>query len=266
MIENINQLRGLIYEIEGLLLLAEDKGEDTPNQVWNIIKDKLEIATSLFDVDVISPETVENTELECETETNDCDEECLSNDIEQEPSVNLSAMSAENSNEVDSIEDESIYIDFEDGENDDVVIEEYKEENFDEIEDIHELEPEIIDDSITDILEKSSNDNLEIENIDDSQDINDDETLNHSCTLDEKLARQGTTDLKRAFTINDRYRFKRELFGNSDTEFADIINMLSAMSSISEAEEYVYMDLEWDKDNEEVKDFMTIVSLYFSNK
>lgn len=267
MTENINQLRGLIYEIEGLLLLAENKGEDTPTQVWGIIKDKLAIAANLINVDEISCMTVENANAghKSEFEPNNCDEECLPINIEQELSANLSEF-IENNDETDKIVDESIDVDFEEDENDDAIIGEYQEEIYDKIEDIDDLETEIIDYSTTDIIDESSNDNSEVEIVDVNQDINDSDELNHSCTLDEKLARQGTIDLKRAFTINDRYRFRRELFGNSDTEFADILNLLSAMSSISEAEEYVYMDLEWDKDNEEVKDFMSIVSLYFSNK
>ena len=81
----------------------------------------------------------------------------------------------------------------------------------------------------------------------------------------EKLYRQNSRDLKQAFTINDRYRFRRELFGNSDTEFIDMINLVSAMTSLSEAEDYFYGDLEWDQENEEVRDFMNIITHYFAD-
>lgn len=73
-------------------------------------------------------------------------------------------------------------------------------------------------------------------------------------------------NLRQIFTLNDKFRFRRELFGNSDTEFADCLNLLSAMSSVAEAYEYLFNDLEWDKSNDEVVEFLTIVESYFKNK
>ena len=73
-------------------------------------------------------------------------------------------------------------------------------------------------------------------------------------------------NLRQIFTINDKFRFRRELFGNSDTEFADCLNLLSAMTSIAEVHEYLFNDLEWDKSNDEVVEFVTIIETYFKNK
>lgn len=83
-------------------------------------------------------------------------------------------------------------------------------------------------------------------------------------TVDVKLAQQNSKDLKKAFTINDRFRFKRELFGNSDNDFVDAINLVSAMQSLTEAEEYFYEDLGWDSESEEVQEFMSIIINHFS--
>jgi hypothetical protein len=68
------------------------------------------------------------------------------------------------------------------------------------------------------------------------------------------------------FTLNDRFRFRRELFGNSEAEMADTVNLLSAMSSMSEVEDYLLNDLEWDADNQEVQDFMAIVARKFTDR
>ncbi len=76
----------------------------------------------------------------------------------------------------------------------------------------------------------------------------------------------GQCDLRRAFTLNDRFRFRRELFGNNDNELADALNLVSAMNSLSEAEEYFYDDLGWDASNEEVKEFLSIISRHFNGK
>ena len=46
-------------------------------------------------------------------------------------------------------------------------------------------------------------------------------------------------------------------------EMADAINLAEAMQTFDEAEEYFYGDLGWDKDSEEVKEFMTIIRNHF---
>lgn len=68
---------------------------------------------------------------------------------------------------------------------------------------------------------------------------------------------------KPAFCLNDRFRFKRELFRNSDAEFSSAMNMIAAMDSYDEAEEYFIGELEWDEENPEVVDFMEIIKGYF---
>ena len=67
-------------------------------------------------------------------------------------------------------------------------------------------------------------------------------------------------DLRSAFTINDRFRFCRELFGNSRGEMAEVIEVLSAMHSVDEIEDYLYNSLGWDATNPEVEAFITVVS------
>ncbi|MCM1518404.1 MAG: hypothetical protein NC117_07170 [Pseudoflavonifractor sp.] len=105
----------------------------------------------------------------------------------------------------------------------------------------------------TDIVEMGTED---IESEDEDSDIEENvgEEVGHRASM-----------LRRSFTINDKFRFRRELFGNSETEFADTLNLVSAMGSLSEAEDYFYGDLEWDADNEEVKDFMDVISRYFNS-
>lgn len=73
-------------------------------------------------------------------------------------------------------------------------------------------------------------------------------------------------ELRQFFTINDRYRFRRELFGNSDTDMADTLNMIEAMASVAEVQDYVYSDLGWDPEIEEVQEFMDIVTRYFNER
>jgi len=82
-------------------------------------------------------------------------------------------------------------------------------------------------------------------------------------TLDERIARERARDIKKAFTLNDKFRFRRELFHDSQEEFDETLDVISGMSSFAEAEEYFYNDLCWDPVNPEVKAFMEIVSKHF---
>ncbi len=81
--------------------------------------------------------------------------------------------------------------------------------------------------------------------------------------MDAKVARQATGDLMSAITRNDLVRFRRELFGNSDIMFSDTIHTISAMHSYEEAEEYLYGDMGWNPQGDDVVDFMAIVKNYF---
>ena len=89
------------------------------------------------------------------------------------------------------------------------------------------------------------------------------DTIDTPLSLGEKLARERARDIFRAFTLNDKFRFRRELFRNSQEEFDDTLNVISQMSTIAEAEEYIYDDLCWDPANEDVKAFMDVVTKHF---
>lgn len=75
--------------------------------------------------------------------------------------------------------------------------------------------------------------------------------------------RQMSEKRKPVFSINDRFRFRRELFSNSDRDFNDALDMLASMDCYEEAENYFYNNLEWDMENPEVCAFMDIVARYF---
>lgn len=93
--------------------------------------------------------------------------------------------------------------------------------------------------------------------------INAEEEEETTLTLDEKLARQRAKNLFTAFTLNDKFRFRRELFRNSQEEFDDALNVISQMSTVEEAEEYVYDDLCLDPESDDVKAFMDIIIKHF---
>ncbi len=65
------------------------------------------------------------------------------------------------------------------------------------------------------------------------------------------------------FNLNDKFRFRRELFGNSDAQYVECLDMLSAMKSLDEAKEYLLDDLNWDPDNDDAKAFIELLSNYY---
>ncbi|MDE5727292.1 MAG: hypothetical protein K2H94_04090 [Duncaniella sp.] len=89
------------------------------------------------------------------------------------------------------------------------------------------------------------------------------EALETPETLDERIARERARDIKKAFTINDKFRFRRELFHDSQEEFDETLDIISGMASFGEAEEYFYDDLCWNPSDTEVMAFMESVSRHF---
>lgn len=81
--------------------------------------------------------------------------------------------------------------------------------------------------------------------------------------VDEKLQRSLSKDIRKAFSVNDRFRFQRELFAGSASAMNTAIEHIEMMRSYGNAELYFFSQLHWDRDNEDVKDFMAIVRNHF---
>lgn len=77
--------------------------------------------------------------------------------------------------------------------------------------------------------------------------------------VDEKLQRTLSRDLRRAFSLNDRFRFRRELFHGNDALMDDALRRVEGMSAYAEAEHYFVNDLGWDADSSDAADFLTII-------
>lgn len=73
-------------------------------------------------------------------------------------------------------------------------------------------------------------------------------------------------DIRKMFTLNDNYKFRRELFANSQEQYTQALTDIESMESMTQAEDYFYNSLAWNKDNDEVKEFMSIVSVYFMGR
>lgn len=221
------------YELEGLLLLAENRGEETSDMIYSAIWEKVEALYALtkhkiacMEQQECGDEAIGVTGWELKAATED--------DIPQEEKND----SAEEQTEIPQIAGNGVR------EEENLPDEELPDETVEE--QLEEAEPydgsDIADDGWT-----------EDEEADCAVDLR----------LDEALSRSRSKDLRAAFSLNDMFRFRRELFGNSAAEMTDAIHLVEAMSSFAEAEEYFYGDLGWDKDSEEVQEFMTIIKNHF---
>lgn len=248
---DIRKMIAEAYELEGLLLLADNRGADTPEYVFTAIGEKLDrlqmllgeregdegeetqedtcmvendVADAGSEEPVVDAPESEEPEPETEEDVAEVTAEQVADgeyDNEQEPMVELvlddeptAGPDVETPNVVDETEDVEA------------------EDNEDNIEEVPEANEKASDDS-------------------------------EPLRLDEKLQRSRSKDLKSAFSLNDTFRFRRELFGNSAAEMTDALHMVEAMHSFDEAEDYFYGDLGWDRESDDVKEFMAIIKNHF---
>lgn len=67
------------------------------------------------------------------------------------------------------------------------------------------------------------------------------------------------------FSINDKYRFRRELFANSNPEWLNALALLETMEDMHEADDYLFNDLQWDPESEDVKAFISVLQRYYQS-
>lgn len=72
-------------------------------------------------------------------------------------------------------------------------------------------------------------------------------------------------DIYKVFTINDKFLYRRELFGNSDAQYREALDLISRMDSFEEVQDYFLNDLGWNPEDENAKCFLdTIDKKYFN--
>lgn len=68
---------------------------------------------------------------------------------------------------------------------------------------------------------------------------------------------------KLVFSVNERFRFKKELFDNSDTNFNNTLALVASMDTYDEAEEYFLNEEHFDKNDQVVAEFLNVIKRYF---
>ncbi len=230
-----------VLELEGLLLIAVKRGDDAPSMVYDMIRQKAAAIGGMAEVkapyneqgiDALpddEPDDDITVEFVDEPEP-EAEQPVAEPAIEPEPEAEQPV--AEPTIEPEPVSEQPV-----------------AEPTVVEPEPVAEVEP--VAESVAEVEPE-----LEPEPDPDDQPL----------TLDEALQRDMTKDLRQAFSLNDRYRYRRELFGNSDSVMNETLNLIEAMHSFDEAEDYFYNDLQWEHDSPEVADFMVIIKNHFWNK
>ncbi len=237
-IEDIKRLKDSVYEIEGLLELAQ------------IREDRIPELTPLIEARIAGlASSVKKNPVSREVEATEKDVFMGGPVIEENPDVLID-------DTVSDHQEESVYPSANSSEKD--------EEEGDHINDTGKMAhpagtlTELFEESETTSVTPADSVSPEV-----SVKAEEPEQVVISPIRQEPLRQPQEPRRKPAFCLNDRFRFRRELFNNSDSEFSVAMNRIASMDSYEEAEEHFIEELGWDPDNQEVADFMEIIKIYF---
>lgn len=251
---SLEQLLKQVLELEGLILVAQRRGDETPTAVYQLIGEKAAQIGAFTATEKPADEPTQQNPIDTlpdDEPDDDISLEFVDEDaaevVDEEPQPEPEVTIVVTEEPEPAIEPEPTV--------------EPKEEA--------EPEPESIEEEI--IAQEAAAEDQEPEIASDAEpvtadDFKTDEEDEEPVRLDEALQRNMVKDLHHAFSLNDRFRYRRELFGNSDQVMEETLNHIESMATFDEAENYFYNDLEWEYDSPEVADFMVIIKNYFWNK
>lgn len=222
---NIASLLTNVYEIEGLLLVVSRHGDDTPSMVYERIKkaahDLNEQCKQLTPEVVAQPESQPQASEPVVTPL----EETVQEETVQEPPVTPVETPTQ--------------VPVEDREPDEDITFEFIYDN------------ETPDGPVTPEEPENSEEPFALE----TQEV----LVTPQEPVKNEVPAVDVQSMKQKFSINDYFRFRRELFQGDDMEFNRVLARVARMTSNTEINDFFYNYLEWDEDSEDVKDFMNII-------
>ncbi|MBO5978379.1 MAG: hypothetical protein J6Q26_07875 [Bacteroidales bacterium] len=81
--------------------------------------------------------------------------------------------------------------------------------------------------------------------------------------LQNTLAAQRYADFSRALSLNDRFRYQRELFNNNREALSQLLAALDSMETWAEAEDYL-SSYQWDEELPVVQEFYAMIEQHFN--
>ncbi len=82
-------------------------------------------------------------------------------------------------------------------------------------------------------------------------------------SLHDMLEKQNLSDFRKAFSLNDRFRFRRDLFHGNENVMNRVVSDLNDLHTLAESKEYIESQLQWDLNDETVKDFIQLLEKRF---
>jgi len=239
---DIDKMLSCTYEIEGLLLVAQRVSNDIPQVICDKIKLKMHELTAMADNLTQGQQT--NTAI-------------------QEPQVEVSEPPTP------IVQDEAPVTSGHLPEEDYDADETWQHDNGEEFKEVFALEYEepthqpITSSPNEDTSEREQTIIAAPQTIVEIEEQHVPASTNDPMRVDEKLQRTLSKNLRQAFSINDRYRFSRELFGNNSDAMNKALDRIEQMNHYDEAEDYCYNHLGWQNDNDVVVEFMQILNNHF---
>lgn len=82
--------------------------------------------------------------------------------------------------------------------------------------------------------------------------------------LSDLLEKKNLSDFRKAFSLNDRFRFRRELFGGEEERMNKVISDLNDLHAYEDSITYLNNELKWNIEDEAVADFIKLLEKRFS--
>ena len=86
---------------------------------------------------------------------------------------------------------------------------------------------------------------------------------NGSKSLNDAIEKNKLSDLRKAFSLNDRFRYRKELFAGNEELMNKVITILNNKTSLKDSMMFLEEKLHWDFSNPIVKDFVKVLELRF---
>lgn len=80
-----------------------------------------------------------------------------------------------------------------------------------------------------------------------------------AAVFNDLLAKQSLSDFRKALNLNDRFRFRRELFAGDEQKMNQVLSDLNDLHSYEDSIKYLNERLKWNVDDPSVADFLKLL-------
>ncbi|MDR1357594.1 MAG: hypothetical protein LBJ58_08000 [Tannerellaceae bacterium] len=88
-------------------------------------------------------------------------------------------------------------------------------------------------------------------------------TVKQTVSLNDALEKKNLADFRKAFSLNDHFHFRQELFSGDEAKMNKVISDLNDMRSYEESVAYLNGSQDWDMKNTEVAGFLALLEKRF---